>query len=124
MRFIYYAILFRHYKLIQLGRAGKLWSACSASISFPTIFTISLHFSLGELFGVEKLIEYRSITYGTIFLISFVLINFYLFVNQSKYLKIEEEFLNSRKKSLWSYLIFALYLVWVILIFYLASHPY
>ncbi len=121
MKFVYYSLFFVHYKLIQLGRAGKLWSACSASVSFPVIFTISIHFSIGELFGTDWLVKYNSNLFGTIFLLLLVLLNLVLFVNKSKYLKIEEEYRKNNIKAKWSYLIFSIYATWVILIFYLAS---
>jgi hypothetical protein len=120
MRFIYFSILFGFYKIIKLGKGGELWSACSASIVLSILFTISLHFTIGEIIGRELMVKYHSILWGNIILISFIIANFYFFVMKKKYLEIEIEFSRIKHKIQGALVIFIIFILWVILAFYLA----
>ena len=123
MRFIYYSILFGFYKIIKLGKSGELWSACSTSVILSFLFTISLHFTIGEIFGVELLVKYNSILWGNIILISFIITNIYFFVLKKRYLEIEMELSSSKYKIRGAMTIFILFMIWVIFAFYLGfSH--
>lgn len=98
MKDVYYAIFYFHYKFIQLGRAGKLWSACSSSIVIAFTITLCLHFAIGTIIGKELMILYNSTLFGTIFLFLLITFNFFIFVKNSKYLNIETEIDNNRNK--------------------------
>ncbi len=115
MKNIYYSIFFLHYKFIQLGRAGKLWSACSSSIVMAFTVTLCLHFIIGWIIGKHLMIVSNSTLYGTIILFSLNILNFILFVKSNNYLKVELDFENSKHKSMNAVLITFVYFIIVIL---------
>ena len=117
MKFTYYYILLGFYKIIKLGKGGDLWSACSASIASSLFFTISLHFTVGEIIGRELMVKYHSILWGNILLISLIIVNFYSFVIEKKYLQINFQ-LSHKKYLIW--VTYALFMSWVILAFCIA----
>jgi len=116
MKNIYYSIFFLHYKFIQLGRAGKLWSACSSSVVMAFTITLCLHFLFGWLVGKHLMILYNSTFYGTILLLSLISFNLMLFVKSNNYLKIEIAIQKSKHKYRKAILIALIYLILVIIV--------
>jgi hypothetical protein len=98
MKSIYYSIFFLHYKFILLGRAGKLWSACSSSIVMAFTITLCFHFIIGAIIGKQLMILYESTLFGTIFLFLLITFNLVLFVKCNNYIEIEKNFENNRLK--------------------------
>jgi hypothetical protein len=117
MKNIYYSIFFLHYKIIQLGRAGKLWSACSSSVVMAFTITLCLHFLLGWIVGKHLMIVYNSTLYGTILLLSLIVFNLMLFISNNNFLKIEMDIQSSKYKYRKAILIALIYLIQVIIIF-------
>jgi hypothetical protein len=120
MKFFYYSILYSFYKISKLGRSGDLWSAGSTSIFLSFVFTISLHFTLGEILGREAMVRYHSILWGNIILVSMIFTNFYLFVWRKKYLLIEKEFSNNKSAIRKAIAFSILFSLWVLISFIIA----
>lgn len=125
MKNIYYSIFFLHYKFIQLGRAGKLWSACSSSIVMAFTVTLFMHFIIGWIFGKHLMIVSNSTLYGTILLFSLIILNIILFVKSNNYLKIELYFENSKHRHMNAFLITFMYiLIVVVTIIFIGFNKY
>ena len=114
MKNIYYSIFFLHYKIIQLGRAGKLWSACSSSIVIAFTITLCMHFIIGYFFGKYLMIVHNSTFYGTILLLLIIIFNLILFVKDNNYIKIENYFKNNMQNFRNALIITSVYFIIVL----------
>jgi hypothetical protein len=117
MKNIYFSIFYIHYRCIQLGRSGKLWSAISSSILMAFTLTLCLHFIIGDIFGNYYMIVYNSTLYGNIFLFLLTIFNLFLFLNNSNYLAIEERFENNKRKFKQAIIIAFIYFTLIVLVF-------
>jgi hypothetical protein len=117
MRNVYYSIFYIHYKIFQVGRGGKLWSASSSSLLMSLIITLCLHFIIGRFIGRKLMHLNNSTFYGTVVLFAFIIFNFILFVRNSNYLKIELEYENNKSRLKKAVLYTFLYYIIVIIIF-------
>lgn len=98
MKSVYFSIFFMHYNLIRNGWAGKLWAACSSSITMAFTITLCIHFLIGRIIGKHLMILYHSTLFGTIFMLLLTILNFMLFVKNNNYLRIESNFKNDSQK--------------------------
>jgi len=121
MKNIYFSIFFCHYKLIQLGKSGKLWSAASSSIFMALIITLCLHFTIGTIIGRKLMIVYHSTIYGSIFLIFLMFFNLFIFVKGSKYLVIETEIEKNKYKYKKAIITTILYFVFAFTLLYFTN---
>jgi len=122
MKTIIISILYVHYRIFQLGRAGKLYSAGSASYMFPGFFIIALHLTIGEVFGVSYLIKINAFIIGSILFIIFIILNLLIFVRNKNYLIIEEFYSHNNKARKRAIFIFSLYMIWVIGMFVIVEN--
>jgi cell shape-determining protein MreD len=118
----YYGILYFFYKFIQVGRAGKLWSSCSAAIFTSFLIVLTIHFNLGLLFGKELITKYNLVYYGSTLIIILSAINILFFVRRQKYLEIERLLETNKKlykKALIGFIIFVLWVTATLILAFL-----
>jgi|SRR3972149_7384488 len=114
MKNIYFSIFFMHYKCIQLGRSGKLWSACSSSIVMAFTITLCIHFIIGWIIGKHLMVLYNSTLYGAILLFALIILNFILFIKNNNYLTIELNFENNKRKFRKAFFLAIVYFILVV----------
>lgn len=118
----YVALYYAHLKLIQLGRAGKLWAAVSSTNFIPIVSVISLHLTITLVFGRNVLNKNFVIPLGISLIIVWSTFNLIFFIRKKKYIDIEATYDSNLKKKRKAYLIFGIFWLWVICVFILSSH--